>query len=196
MKLLKPIILATLTSSLLLGAPVTKLTKEEKQIKETVELGEKSSKMLLDTLGKNIKKHMEKGGVMKAFDFCSEEAFNITKKTNKQLQKNVSVKRISSKYRSPANTPKSDEAAVLKSFESMIKANKVLPEYVVKKVDSLTYKYYKPLVIKDKACLECHGKVSKNIDLRRKIAKVYPLDRAVGYEMGDLRGAIVVTVQH
>jgi len=196
MKLLKPIILATLTSSLLLGAPVTKLTKEEKQIKETVELGEKSSKMLLDTLGKNIKKHMEKGGVMKAFDFCSEEAFNITKKTNKKLQKNVSVKRISSKYRSPANAPKNDEVAVLESFESMIKANEALPEYVVKKIDSLTYKYYKPLVIEDKVCLECHGKVYKNIDLRRKVAEVYPLDRAVGYEMGDLRGAVVVTVQH
>ena len=78
----------------------------------------------------------------------------------------------------------------------MIKANKVLPRYLVKKVDSLTYKYYKPLIIKDKSCLECHGKVYKNIDLRRKVAEIYPLDRAIGYEMGDLRGAVVVTVRH
>jgi len=196
MKLLKPIILATLTSSLLFATPATKLTKEEKQIKETIELGKKSSKILLETLDKNIKKHMEKDGVMKAFDFCSEEAFNITKKINKTTPKNVKIKRISFKYRSPANAPKSDEAIVLESFESMIKANKVLPRYLVKKVDSLTYKYYKPLIIKDKSCLECHGKVYKNIDLRRKVAEIYPLDRAIGYEMGDLRGAVVVTVRH
>ena len=196
MKLLKLILITALASSILLGAPAAKLTKQEKQLKETIELGDRSSKLLLSTLGKNMKKHMEEGGVMKAFDFCSDEAFNLTKKTNKKIPKGVRIKRISSKYRSPANAPKSDEVAVLESFETMLKADVVLPEYLVQKVDSLTYKYYKPLVIKDKACLACHGEVSKNIDLRRKVAEVYPLDRAVGYEMGDLRGAIVVTVQH
>ncbi len=195
MKFLKSILITSLSATLLLGASEAKPTKQDKALQESVELGNKISKTLLLTLNENIKKRMEEGGVMKTFEFCSDEAFNLTKKINKKASKGVKIRRISSKYRSPANAPKSEDAAVLESFQNVLKTDEALPPYLTRKVDSNTYKYYKPLVIKDKACLECHGKVSKNIDLRRKVAQAYPLDRSVGYKMGDLIGAIVVTVK-
>ena len=197
MKLLNTILLTTLSATLLLAAaPKAKLSKQEQNLNYTIKMGDKSSKILLKTLNSKMKKKMVNKGVLKTFDFCSDEAYKLTQKVNKQIPKGVTVKRISSKYRSPANRPKDNEGAVLDSFEAMLKANIILPKYLIQKVDSQTDKYYKPIIINDQVCLECHGEISKNIDLRRKSAELYPLDNAVNYKKHELRGAIVVTVKH
>lgn len=184
--------LVMLSTSLLLGAQVSKADIE---LAKTIKVGKRSSKLLLTTLGSKMKAKMAQGGVMKTLDFCSDEAYTLTQKVNKMIPKGVKVKRISRKYRSPANAPKSDEVVILESFDTLLKANAVLPEYIIQRVDAKTDKYYKPLVIKEKTCLLCHGEVSKDIDFRRKLEGRYPLDKAIGYKMGDLRGAIVVTVK-
>jgi len=190
MKLLKTITLLSLSASLLISAPLNKKNAELKSVKE---MGQKGAMLLLKTLGKNMKKNMKSGGVMNALDFCSNEAYSLTEKVNKQLPNGVRVQRISAKYRSPANKPTESELAVLKSFADMKKNDILLPKQLIQKVDSHTYKYYKPLVIKKKVCLKCHG-VIKDIDLKRAISNRYPLDNAMGYKMGDLRGAVVVTI--
>ena len=179
-----------LSSSILIAAtPI----KKEKELASVIKMGDRGSKMLLTTLGKNMKKRMKKGGVMKALNFCSNQAYNLTEKVNKKLPVGVRVKRISTKYRSPANKPTSNEQAILDTFKSMKELNIVLPPYLIEKVDSRTYKYYKPLVLNKKVCLKCHGKI-KDIELKREIASKYPLDHATGYKMGDLRGAVIVTI--
>jgi hypothetical protein len=190
MNILKFTTIVALSSSLLIAAPSQ---KKDVELKSVVKMGDRGSKMLLKTLGKNMKTRLANGGVMKALDFCSNEAFTLTQKVNKKLPKGVRVKRISTKYRSPANKASEKELAILASFEKMKELNIVLPKHLIEKVDSHTYKYYKPLVIKKQVCLECHGDI-KNIDIKREIASRYPLDNAVGYKMGDLRGAIVVTI--
>jgi hypothetical protein len=190
MTILKITTLIALSSSLLLAAPAT---KKETELKSVIKDGKHGSQLLLKTLGKNMKKNMKSGGVMKALDFCSNEAYTLTQKVNQKLPNGVTVKRISNKFRSPANKPQGNEQAVLKSFKEMQDLNIVLPAYLVEKTGPHTYKYYKPLVIKKGVCLKCHG-VIKDIDLKREIAKRYPLDNALGYKMKDLRGAIVVTV--
>jgi len=191
MLIIKLIALTTLSASLVLAAP----NKREKQIKNVVELGTYSSKILTQTLSKKMKKKLVDGGVMKALEFCSDEAFNLTEAANKKIPRGVRIKRISLKYRNPANAPKDGEAAILESFQTLKDANAILPKYVIQQVDSKTDKYYEPIFISNKACLECHGQISKDVDLRRKVAARYPIDKAVNYEVGDLRGAIVVTVQ-
>ena len=193
MKLITGLLFTTLTTTLLIGAQAT---KQDKKLQKTIEIGDRGSKILLSTLGKNMKKNMQKGGVLKTLDFCSNQAYSLTQSVNKKIPVGAKIKRISSKYRSPANAPLTDEVAVLESFKALQESNIILPKHLVQKVDEKTYKYYKPLIIKDRVCLECHGEISKNIDLRRKTAGLYPLDKAVNYKMGDLRGAIVVTVKH
>lgn len=188
---LKYIAYISLSSTLLLSAP---LTKKEIKLNAVIEMGKTSSKRLIKTLGKSMQKRLKKGGAMKALNFCSNEAYNLTQKVNKSLPNGVRVKRISSKFRSPANAPTQKELSILKSFQSLKDLDVVLPEYLLEKVSEHSYKYYKPLTINKKACLKCHGKV-KDIELKREIARNYPIDNAMGYEMGDLRGAIVVTIQ-
>jgi len=192
MNILKQIVYISLSASILLGAPNSK--KQDAELESVIKTGNKSSKILLKTLGKNMKHHMQKGGVFKALDFCSNEAYTLTEEVNQKLPNGVRVKRISRKFRSPVNAPKGNEAAILKSFEDMKNLNVILPKYVIEQVDAHTYKYYKPLVINKKVCLKCHG-VLKDIELKRAIAQRYPLDSAMKYKMGDLRGAVVVTIK-
>ena len=191
MNIFKSITIAGLAASLLLAAPHS---KKDENFKQVVQTGKKSSKLLLQTLGKNMKKNMKAGGPMKALDFCSQEAYTLTQKVNKTLPKGVNVKRISMKYRNPANKPEADEAVVLEALKQLKSANVVLPKQIVQKVDGNTYKYYKPLVIHKKVCLKCHGDIT-DVELRRAIEARYPIDKATHYKMGDLRGAIVVTIK-
>ncbi len=190
MKRLKQILLLSLATSLLVAAPTKKAQVELQSVKK---VGQRGATMLLQTLGKNMKKRMKDGGAMKALDFCSNEAYSLTERVNKKLPNGVRVKRISEKFRSPANKPSEDEVAVLKTFEQMQKANIILPKHLIQKVAPHKYKYYKPLLINKKVCLKCHGDV-KDIDLKRAIATRYPIDNAMGYKMGDFRGAVIVTI--
>jgi hypothetical protein len=190
MNLIKTITVLSLSTAFLLAAPTN---AKNTQLKDVMKTGKQSSQLLLKTLGKNMKKNMKKGGVMGALNFCSNEAYTLTETVNKQLPKGVSIKRISSQARNSANEAPKDELAVLNTFKTMQKENIVLPKQLVQKVNATTFKYYKPLVIKKQVCLKCHGDV-KDSNLKNEIAKKYPLDKAMGYKMGDLRGAIVVTI--
>ena len=112
MNLIKTVLFTTFAATLLMSAEVS---KEDKELQKTIEVGERGSKILLTTLGGKLKKHMQDGEVLKALDFCSNEAYKLTQEVNKKIPNGTKIKRISLKYRSPANAPKSDEVAVLES---------------------------------------------------------------------------------
>lgn len=182
-----------LTSTVILANPYE---SKQEELASVVETGQKSSMLLLKTLGGNLKKHMKAGGPMEAAEFCTTNAYPLTDKVSSDLGKDVTVKRISLNYRNPANKPATnEETAVLNTFQTLQDNKVLLPEYLVEQVDKDTYKYYKPLSINKGVCLKCHGNISKNTKLAAYIVKNYPEDKATGYKMGDLRGAIVVTVK-
>jgi hypothetical protein len=188
---LKHIAYISLSTSLLLAAPQD---KNDTEIKSVIKSGQESTKLLLQTLGKNMKKHMKADGAIKALEFCSNEAYTLTEEVNKKLPKGIKVKRISKKFRNPINEPQKDEQVVLETFEKLKSMNVILPKQLIQRVDEHTYKYYKPLVINKQVCLKCHGN-SIDTNLKRAIEDRYPQDHATNYKMGDLRGAIVVTIE-
>ncbi len=191
MILLKSTLLLFLTASALLATPQN---KQKSLPADVIKMGERGSKQLTQTLEKQMNVKLKKLGTKKSMKFCADEAYRITKKVNKRLPKGVRVKRISSKYRSPANAPSKNELAVLESFQTLQNANIILPKQLIQQIDSKTYNYYKPIVIHNKTCLECHGTI-KDVELRRAITSRYPLDSATNYKLGDLIGAFVVTVK-
>lgn len=168
---------------------------EDANLVSVVNSGKMATKTLLETLQKNMQEHMKKGGVMDALNFCSTEAYALTDKVNSELPKGITTKRVSIKYRNPANEPQADEVKILNSFEALETQKKALPEYVVEKVDEHTYKFYKPLTINNQVCLKCHGNISGDKVLEKAINERYPTDKAVNYKMDDLRGAVVVTIK-
>ena len=192
MKLLHLFGATALISAALLANPYE--TKNEELI-SVIKTGKEASDALLKTLGGSLKKHLKSEGPMGAVKFCSTNAYPLTDSINTELGENVSIKRISLKYRNPANKPTENEANVLTSLETLKNSGVMLPPYMLEQVDKETYKFYRPLTINKGVCLKCHGTMSDTPKLAKFINKNYPEDKAFGYKMGDLRGAIVVTVK-
>ena len=186
------ILSAAFVGTLLLANPYESTGEE---IASVTAIGEKASAELLKTLGGNLQKHMKAGGPMDALNFCSGNAYTLTEQVSKEMGADVSVKRVSLKYRNPVNAPQPDEKAVLESLQTLQTNGVVLPKDLVESVGNGTYKYYKPLLINKEACLKCHGDIGKDSALAKAIAERYPEDKATGYKMNDLRGVIVVTVK-
>ncbi len=178
--------------SLTLMANPYESNKEE--LDSVIKTGKEVSKTLLQTLGKNLKKEMKAGGPMAAAAFCTNKAYALTASVDKNYGKDVQVKRISLKERNPANQPQAEEKVILESLDNLQKSGVMLPPYLVERVNKDTYKFYKPLMINKQVCLKCHGDIAKNQKLSQYLGKTYPHDKATGYKMGDLRGAVVVTI--
>lgn len=182
-----------LLGALTLSTTLLMAEAQNNELKEVLKIGQESSSLLAKTLGKNMKEHMKAGGPMDALNFCSTEAYDLTDSVNKKLKSNTKVKRISSKTRSAANHPNKEEQSVLSLLETMQEQGVILPEYLIQKSGEKQYKYYKPIIIDNGVCLKCHGDV-KDEKLKNTIAARYPQDKALGYKMNELRGAIVVDI--
>ncbi len=180
---------SALLASLLLSSAL--LGKEIPQ--EVIDTGNKVANELLQQLGSKLKHEAQTNGLLQAAEFCNSNALTLTEEVNLHQVEGISVKRISLKERNSANTPKPDEALVLESMEKMLK-KKSLPPYIIE-ANEKSYKYYKPLVIKKALCLQCHGDINKNPELSQFIKEAYPHDKATGYKMGDLRGAVLVEIK-
>jgi len=189
---MKKALLITLSTLTLLANPY-ETNKEE--LASVVKTGQEASTTLLKTLGKNLKSEMKRGGPMAAVKFCSTKAYALTASVDKKFGKDISIKRISLKERNPDNKAQGQEHAILTAMDTMQKNGVILPEYFVERINKDTYKYYRPLTINKQVCLKCHGDVAKNEKLATYLDVTYPHDKATGYNLGDLRGAVVITIK-
>ncbi len=164
---------------------------------QDVAKGKNASNLLLKTLGSELKKQIETGNILQAVDFCSKQAFDLTNQINQNLEKGISVKRVSMKNRSSVNLPNQDEAKIIAMFEKNNSQEPILTkvENNQKGSNDEVYKFYQPIKIANEMCLKCHGTVEDMPEaVRKKIHELYPQDLATGYKMGDLRGAVIVTI--
>jgi hypothetical protein len=156
---------------------------------EIFHTGKSSSITLLQTLGKELKAKLQEGNISKAIQFCASNGLPITHKVDEQLGENISIKRISLKNRNPKNVATDAEEKILE-----LMAEKGSP--ILTKAGENTYKYYHPVKIAKPVCLKCHGKGEDMPEVARKtIHSLFPKDKATGYSMGDLRGAVVVEIK-
>jgi nitrate reductase cytochrome c-type subunit len=157
------------------------------------------AKVAIMKLGKTLKgevvKNMKANGPVSTAYFCYKNAEKLTKKVNATYKKGISVKRISLKNRDKNNYPSSkDEIAMLKKLSAQAKAGKKLPKLIVEKISDNHYKVYKPIFV-GKKCIVCHGDAKHRSKEAYKIIKEkYPNDKAVGYKVGDFRGAFVANI--
>ncbi len=177
----------------LLSLLISSLLFAQNVPKEILDTGERVSQELLQQLGSKLKQEVSANGLVKAAEFCSANAMILTEEVNLHQLEGTSLKRISLKVRNTANAPQEDERKVLESMQKMLKKGK-LGAYLIED-DGRFYKYYKPLLIKNELCLACHGDLSKNPKLSQFINERYPQDKATGYKMGDLRGAVLVKIK-
>ena len=159
---------------------------------EYLQLGEEIASQAHAELLKNVSMAINKGGPVYAIDFCNVRALPL--KDSLSRLHNCQIRRISAKYRNPADRPQSEmEKDLLQQFHlAWQDGGSIQPEvyFFDDRVE-----YYQAITIAMEACLKCHGDPGKQIaeETLARINALYPNDLATGYAMNDIRGAWKIT---
>jgi len=145
---------------------------------------------------KNLKgvliSQIQTNGVLQAVSVCSDTAQVLT--NNFGVQKGVFIRRVSFKNRNENNLPDDFEKQVLSKFELLHQNNELTSETehaeIVQEGEFKYLRYLKPILVQAE-CLNCHGsEIDITLEVKQLIAQEYTGDKAVGYKIGDLRGAV------
>lgn len=136
----------------------------------------------------------ETGDFAKAAEVCSEIAQKLTKEYAEE--KKVEIRRVTLKTRNPLNKPDEFEETHLRFFEerASMKEENIEHYEITEEKGRKFLRYMKPVFIQE-MCLKCHGNQS-NIpsEVKKILSKRYPQDKAIGYKVGDIRGAITLKI--
>lgn len=155
----------------------------------------KDAKEFMGSLKSILVKEMQTNGIVAAVSVCSDTAQILT--NDYGVKKGIYIKRVSFKNRNQNNVPDEFETKALQYFEELKISGKLseTTEFIdieelngVKKV-----RYLKPIIVQA-PCLGCHG-TQENIgaDVKNILNEKYPNDKATGYQMDDLRGAVSIS---
>lgn len=141
-------------------------------------------------LSSNLQAAIQSGGVSNALPFCSLAASPLT--AGLASKYGVNLRRITHRARNPHDKANEVEAGILRSFEAAVSvgdtnisapiATNLLPGMAT---------FFAPIVLNNELCLKCHGEAGREIapENLAVIQRLYPLDEATGFKLGDLRGA-------
>lgn len=159
-----------------------------------VTLGDSVAMTLVQTLGGRLGQHLAEGGPAEAIAFCAGEAQTLTDSVSRTLDAGWAVRRTTTRTRNPVNAPDSLEAEALRHFTRIAESGDELPSSYVQATPAGDYRYYRPLQVAE-MCLQCHGpRDGLDPAVRQVLDTRYPADQATGYEQGDFRGLVRVTV--
>lgn len=138
-------------------------------------------------------RELEDGNPINAIHVCSEKAQEMSARFSTE---SLRIRRVSRRYRNPADEPDEYELARLDQLQALHDRQELPTEsvQVVREGGTKSLRYMKPIVIKQ-PCMMCHGQVGEIDDtVLDSIHSKYPGDQAIGYKVGDLRGAFTVVV--
>jgi len=140
-----------------------------------------------------LMEELKAGGPVQGVKVCSEVAPSYAAKHSVN---GLTVRRVSERYRNPADRPDAYEAGKLADLAAAHRKGE-LPVEVYEWVGEgagRTLRYLKPLPIGG-PCLACHGEPeAMKAEVAAMIRERYPADLATGYRDGDFRGAVSVVV--
>jgi len=160
-----------------------------------VDNARKASAALVQALGGELRTALSQQGPDGAISVCKERAPKIAADVSKQF--GVTVNRVSPKNRNPAGAPDAWEAEAQKKLEARLAAGEK-PEtldtwQVVGRGSEQHFRYAKALATQP-LCLTCHGDATMIPDsVKARLATEYPLDKAVGYAPGSIRGIVSIS---
>ncbi len=136
-----------------------------------------------------LKDGMASGGPVAAVEVCRAEAGSIAAASGQRYD--VTLRRTSLRTRNPDNAPDAWERETLEGFAEALAAGEPLAQIHAlssrREGDRVHHRYMKPIVT-GAICLTCHGRTLAP-ELEGTLDRLYPHDRARGYEAGELRGA-------
>lgn len=112
--------------------------------------------------------------------------------TNASDEFSFEVTRTALKLRNPENGPDEWEQKVLQLFQTKL-AGGAEPsklehhEVIITPEGDKLFRYMRPIMTGE-MCLTCHGTDVKQ-EVKAEIARYYPEDKAIGFRLGEMRGA-------
>lgn len=151
--------------------------------------------VLLKRVGGEMRREMEASSPTSAVLVCKYSSPEIASELSRKTGWRIS--RVSLKPRNPAiGTADAWEQKVLADFDRRAAAGEK-PEAlehaaIVDEPGGKFFRYMKALPVSS-LCLTCHGPTDKMPTvLRTRINTEYPHDKAVGYSVGEVRGAVTI----
>lgn len=154
----------------------------------------KMVKEMMTQLGGKVQSEMAAGGPVPTINACMILAPTITSDLSRKSGMHVS--RVSLKVRNPLlGLPDAWEQNVLMNFEKRLEkeapANMEFAE-VVTEPQGKFMRYMKALPTQE-VCLKCHGAPDAIAQPVKELLRTeYPHDKATGYTLGQIRGAISI----
>lgn len=160
---------------------------------EELPYAERGLKYALSTkavLGKNLMGAIQKDGTLEALSFCNERAYPLT--DSMSVVHKARIKRVTDKPRNPKNQANAEELEYIKTFKQRV-AEGEEPSPIVTKLEDKVQVFYP--ITTNTMCLQCHGNPRETVEsaIIKKLATLYPKDKAIGYGVDEVRGIWSVT---
>lgn len=147
--------------------------------------GNAIAKLSFETISSELQRALQVGGIEHALAYCNQNAYPLTDSLARTQQ--VSIRRVSNKARNPRNKADKMEEFLIKGFGiDLSEGNELTPKIVLK---DDTVLFYKPIITQP-MCLTCHGTPERELAFSTDtlIRKLYPRDKAIGYQANQVRG--------
>lgn len=141
-----------------------------------------------------LQQEIAKGGPEGAIAVCREQAPALAKAASERT--GWMVRRVSLRNRNPKAVPDAWERLVLEDFDRR-KASGESPATleraeIVVEGNQNVMRYMRALPTIE-LCTQCHGPADRlSPAVKAQLAQLYPDDRATGYAVGDIRGAMTL----
>lgn len=146
-----------------------------------------------DQLKGQLNEAIKIGGLKGAVGQCTTIAPDLNQTISEQSP--FEIGRTALRIRNPDNAPDPWEKGNLELFEKQLAAggdHKSMEAYdvTVTKEGQKLFRYMRP-ILTGEMCLGCHGPAVQQ-DIKQEIARTYSDDKAMGYNLGELRGAFTL----
>ena len=149
-------------------------------------------KTLAVALKSTLQHGMKDDGAAASIKLCNIQAPLITQASSAESgNSDWTISRTSLQLRSPANAPKAWIEQVLKDFDDRKKQGEDVNAIAHSEIRDGQY-YFVKAIPTQAGCLACHGS-NVAVDVKAKLAELYPNDKATGYSVGDIRGAFIAS---
>lgn len=164
--------------------------KHQNQQKDYADLGLQYALSTKAQLGKNLLATIQKKGTVAAVTFCNEKAYALTDSMAKIH--NANIKRVSDKPRNQNNQANLKELAHILTFKKQVENKAEVSPIVEQQGDKVNFYY--PITT-NSMCLQCHGEPEKQIhsETLSTLKQLYPNDKAIGYDVDQVRGIWSIT---
>lgn len=179
------LVFSILIALVVTGCQSPSMSQEEQQ--SWKDEGKRSVMEAGQLLKSNLINAIADSGLVHAVNFCHVEAQPLADSASESL--GYAVSRVVLKARNKKNKARGSDRQILQMLQKAHNQGDTLQPVLVENPNKELV-YYHPIMI-EPLCLNCHGEVRVNINepTFNALRAHYPNGKAMGYHLGDFRGA-------